>query len=129
MRLSVHAVVNTMLAMSAAAGATVVYDAVFNNGINDIPDTVNGLLGGLVCITCPCAFVSNWAAVVIGLISCFVTKFSASTMVSQRGGSRQRIDAHAPADKIGPPFAPSLPSLPSLASLPLPHPLGFATLD
>ena len=81
MRLSVHAVVNTMLAMTAATGATVLYDAFFNNGVNDIPDTVNGLLGGLVCITCPCAFVTNWAAVVIGLLSCFVTKLSGSAMV------------------------------------------------
>ena len=73
-----------MLAMAASSFATVVYDYNFNDGVNDIPDTVNGLLGGLVAITAGCAFVENWAAILIGVISCFVTKWSSGFMVSRR---------------------------------------------
>jgi len=35
----------------------------------DIPLTCNGLLGGLVAITAPCAFVSQASAVLIGLVA------------------------------------------------------------
>ena len=38
-------------------------------GKPDFSMTVNGALAGLVAITAPCAFVSPWAAVVIGLVA------------------------------------------------------------
>merc|ERR1719502_285173 len=81
MLLSVHSVVNTILALSSASASTVIYDWVFNDGVNDIPETVNGLLGGLVAITAGCAFVDNWAALLIGVLSSFVTKASSNFML------------------------------------------------
>jgi ammonium transporter, Amt family len=56
---------NTML--SSAAGA--VSGALYSRRRFDKPDVTmmcNGMLGGLVAITAPCAFVSAWAAVLIG---------------------------------------------------------------
>mmetsp|Transcript_72094 Transcript_72094/g.204670 ORF Transcript_72094/g.204670 Transcript_72094/m.204670 type:complete len:468 (-) Transcript_72094:805-2208(-) len=81
MALSVHAVVNTVLAMASATLSTVVFDQVFNDGVNDVFDTCNGLLGGLVAVTAGCAFMSNWAALVVGVISSIVTKKSAEFML------------------------------------------------
>jgi Amt family ammonium transporter len=63
-RLSVIAL-NTML--SSAAGA--VSGALYGKrrfGKPDVTMMCNGMLGGLVAITAPCAFVAAWAAVVIG---------------------------------------------------------------
>ena len=70
-----HVLVTTNL--SCAGGllaATIV--AWVTLGKPDFSMTVNGALAGLVAITAPCAFVSAWAAVVIGLIGGALVVFS-----------------------------------------------------
>ncbi len=60
--------VNTLLSSSAGALAALLYVWVsFHKP--DVAMTCNGLLGGLVAITAPCAFVSPAAAVLIGVIA------------------------------------------------------------
>ncbi len=63
--------VNTMLASSAGAftGLIVVWTTLRKP---DIAMACNGLLGGLVAITGPCAFVSPAAAVLIGVVAGFL---------------------------------------------------------
>jgi Amt family ammonium transporter len=57
-------------AIAAAIGATVgMVWITFRSGKPDPGMMVNGMLAGLVAITAPCAFVSPWAAAVIGLIA------------------------------------------------------------
>ncbi len=68
--LAVIASVNTLLAGAAGGVSAMTYMWLF--GPSKKPDagmSVNGLLAGLVAITAPCAFVDQWAAVVIGLIA------------------------------------------------------------
>jgi Amt family ammonium transporter len=60
--------VNTMLASSAGAFTALLYVWHFHRK-PDIGMVCNGLLGGLVAITAPCAFVSPAAAVLIGVIA------------------------------------------------------------
>lgn len=76
--LAVNAAVNTLLAGAAGGLMAMLYMWVI--GPTRKPDpglSVNGVLAGLVAITAPCAFVSSWAAVVIGLVAgvvvCLVT--------------------------------------------------------
>ncbi len=60
-------IVNTFLA--AGAGAIMVMIITWmKTGKPDPSLTANGLLAGLVAITAPCGAVTNWAAIVIGLI-------------------------------------------------------------
>jgi ammonium transporter, Amt family len=67
LRISVIAV-NTFLA--GIAGAVVAYYiSLVRTGKANIAVTASGLIGGLVAITAPCAFVDPWAAVVIGAIA------------------------------------------------------------
>ncbi len=68
--LAIIAAVNTLLAGAAGGCAAMTY--MWLVGPSKKPDagmSVNGLLAGLVAITAPCAFVDQWAAVVIGLIA------------------------------------------------------------
>jgi Amt family ammonium transporter len=60
--------VNTMLASAAGAVAAYVYMKV-NFGAPDVTMMCNGMLGGLVAITAPCAFVTAPSAVLIGLVA------------------------------------------------------------
>ncbi len=68
--LATIAAINTLLAGAAAGCAAMFY--MWVSGSTKKPDpamSVNGILAGLVAITAPCAFVSSWAAVVIGLVA------------------------------------------------------------
>jgi Amt family ammonium transporter len=67
LRISVIAT-NTMLASASGALASVLY--VWKRlGKPDPSMMGNGMLAGLVAITAPCAFVTSWAAVLIGAIA------------------------------------------------------------
>jgi len=71
--------VNTMLSSSAGAFASLVY--VWHVVRKpDVGMVCNGLLGGLVAITAPCAFVSPAAAVVIGVIAGVLVAWSVSLL-------------------------------------------------
>ncbi len=70
LRISIIAA-NTNLA-AAAAGATAMFITWAKNGKPDVGLTCNGVLGGLVAITAPCAWVAPWAAVLIGIIAGFI---------------------------------------------------------
>lgn len=71
--------VNTML--SSAGGAVVALLYVWwVGGKPDIGMCCNGLLGGLVAITGPCAFVAPAAAVLIGVVAGLLTPFSVMTL-------------------------------------------------
>jgi Amt family ammonium transporter len=61
-------VVNTLLASVFGAAAAMVW--LMLKGMKpDASMMCNGMLGGLVAITAPCAFVNSWAAAVIGAIA------------------------------------------------------------
>ncbi len=70
LRISIVAA-NTNLA-AAAAGATAMFITWAKNGKPDVGLTCNGVLGGLVAITAPCAWVTPWASVVIGIVAGFI---------------------------------------------------------
>jgi Amt family ammonium transporter len=78
--------VNTMLSSSAGALAALLY-IWWVGGKPDIGMCCNGLLGGLVAITGPCAFVAPAAAVFIGVVAGLLTPLS--VMVLER---RFRVD-------------------------------------
>jgi len=65
---------NTNLAAAAGAiSAMVTVWIVF--GKPDLSMTMNGALAGLVAVTAPCAFISPWAAIVIGIIGGVIVVF------------------------------------------------------
>jgi Amt family ammonium transporter len=68
LRIAVVAV-NTMIASATAALATTLYMWWFKTKKPDPAMMCNGMLAGLVAITCPCAFVSAGGAAWIGIIS------------------------------------------------------------
>ncbi len=63
-----HIAIVTMLS-AAAGGATTLIYTLFRYGRSDAPSVINGSLAGLVGITAGCAFVSDYAAILIGAIS------------------------------------------------------------
>ena len=67
------ATVATNTAIAAAVGATVaMFYITKRTGKPDPGMLVNGMLAGLVAITAPCAFVSPWAAAVIGGVAAVI---------------------------------------------------------
>jgi Amt family ammonium transporter len=60
--------VNTMLASATGAFGAYLF-AKFKFGKPDPTWLANGMLAGLVAITAPCAFVSSWAAMLIGFVA------------------------------------------------------------
>lgn len=67
--------VNTMLA-SAAGGLAAYLTMMFKFGKPDPSILCNGVLGGLVAITAPCAFVSSLGAFIIGAVAGVIVVFS-----------------------------------------------------
>ncbi|MBB6447016.1 ammonium transporter [Bacillus benzoevorans] len=59
---------NTMLA-GASGGSAALFLTMKKFGKADPSMTINGVLAGLVAITAGCAFVSQWSAIIIGVIS------------------------------------------------------------
>ena len=60
--------INTMLA-GAAGGTSALFLTMKKFGKADPSMTINGVLSGLVAVTAGCAFVSQWSAIAIGVIS------------------------------------------------------------
>jgi ammonium transporter, Amt family len=75
--------VNTMLASAAGCMAAALY-LWFRTGKPEVCATCNGMLGGLVAITAPCAFVSPLFAVLIGSIGGLLSVVSA-VFIEERG--------------------------------------------
>jgi ammonium transporter, Amt family len=73
-RISVIAV-NTMLASATGAFAAYLVTKL-RFGKPDLSMMCNGMLAGLVAITAPCAFVSSWAACLIGLVAGVIVVYS-----------------------------------------------------
>jgi len=65
------AAANTGIA-AAFAATTAMFYMMIKTGKPDPGMMVNGMLAGLVAITAPCAFVSPWAAAVIGIIAAII---------------------------------------------------------
>lgn len=63
-----HIAIVTMLS-AAAGGATTLLYTLFRYGRADAPSVINGSLAGLVGITAGCAFVSDYASIIIGVVS------------------------------------------------------------
>ena len=78
--------VNTMLSSSAGAIAALALGWRWSKK-PDLGMVCNGLLGGLVAITAPCAFVSPQAALLIGVVAGLLVVFSVMTIET-----RFRID-------------------------------------
>ncbi|HLF78762.1 MAG TPA: ammonium transporter [Dehalococcoidia bacterium] len=76
LRISVIAV-NTFLA-GIAGGIAAYYIRYIQTGRVDTIAMCSGIIGGLVAITAPCAFVESWAAVVIGAVAGPIVVFGAS---------------------------------------------------
>jgi ammonium transporter, Amt family len=72
LRISVIAA-NTFIAAAAGAVVMIIFTRI-NMGVIDLAFICNGALGGLVAITAPCAYVSPWAAAVIGLLGGLVMR-------------------------------------------------------
>ena len=79
------AVVATNTAIAGAFGAvTTMFFMQAKIGKPDPGMMVNGMLGGLVAITAPCAFVQPWAAAVIGIIAGILIPLAAE-FIEKRG--------------------------------------------
>ena len=66
---------NTALAGSIGA-ITVLFVTYLLSGHTDVGEACNGFLAGLVAISAPCAYVSPWAAVLIGFLGSLIYLFS-----------------------------------------------------
>jgi Amt family ammonium transporter len=74
---------NTTLA-ACAAGMAAVFFVYPRSKKWDLGMSVNGFLGGLVAITCPCYWVSPWGAVVIGAVAGIVVPLGIDFMEHMR---------------------------------------------
>ncbi|MGR3220723.1 MAG: ammonium transporter [Candidatus Anammoxibacter sp.] len=62
--------INTFLA-AASAAATMFFLSIAMTGKVNIPMLCNATLSGLAAITCSCAFIPVWAAVIVGIVAAF----------------------------------------------------------
>mmetsp|Transcript_14368 Transcript_14368/g.29353 ORF Transcript_14368/g.29353 Transcript_14368/m.29353 type:complete len:606 (+) Transcript_14368:85-1902(+) len=92
MLLSSHAVLNTLLCLGSSGVCSVLIEFVSHEGTYDLPNCINSMLGGLVAITAPCAFIDNWSAILLGLFSAFVSK-TVSFIVLNKFGIDDPLDA------------------------------------
>ncbi len=81
MTLASKVAVNTTLA-AAMGGIIVAVLGRFMSGCWNVPAVCNGLLAGLVSITAPCAVVSPWASICIGLLG-GIFYFAASNLLER----------------------------------------------
>ncbi|USK60477.1 ammonium transporter [Peribacillus asahii] len=63
-----HIAIVTMLSAASGGAVTLLY-TLFRYGRSDAPSVINGSLAGLVGITAGCAFVNDYAAIIIGAVS------------------------------------------------------------
>jgi Amt family ammonium transporter len=66
---------NTMLA-GASGGTAALFMTIKKFGKADPSMTINGVLAGLVAITAGCAYVSQWSAILIGMVSGLIVIFA-----------------------------------------------------
>lgn len=66
---------NTMLS-AASGGTAAMFITMKKFGKVDPSMTINGVLAGLVAITAGCAYVSEWSAIIIGVISGFIVIYA-----------------------------------------------------
>jgi Amt family ammonium transporter len=76
--------VNTFLA-GIAGGLVAYYIQLARTGKADIAVTCSGIIAGLVGITAPCAFVDNWAALVIGGVAGGLVIYGAAFLEKRLG--------------------------------------------
>ncbi|MGJ7920075.1 ammonium transporter [Neobacillus sp. LXY-4] len=67
--------INTMLA-AASGGTTALFLTMMKFGKADPSMTINGVLSGLVAVTAGCAYVSQWSAIIIGVLSGIIVIFA-----------------------------------------------------
>lgn len=67
--------INTMLA-GASGGTAALFMTMKKYGKADPSMTINGVLAGLVGITAGCAYVSQWSAIIIGLVAGLIVIFA-----------------------------------------------------
>jgi Amt family ammonium transporter len=78
-----HIAVTTMLS-AASGGAACILFTMFRYQKADPPMVINGSLAGLVGITAGCAFVSDWAAIIIGVICGIAMIFATEILEKKR---------------------------------------------
>lgn len=67
--------INTMLA-AASGGTAALFLTMMKFGKADPSMTINGVLSGLVAVTAGCAYVSQWSAIIIGVLSGIIVIFA-----------------------------------------------------
>ena len=83
MELSAFAILNTFLCLGSSGVMSVIIETVSHKGTYDLPYTINGMLGGLVAVTASCAFIDNWSAILLGILSALLSKGSSWLLLNK----------------------------------------------